>query len=206
MSSRPVLDAGPGLNFFALNKERLLISVLGPLSAPETVHGEILRKARTDQRFGSAEAVVTRLGAKYLQILSDDVTAALDAAVNRISGTPMVQRLQIPKDLGELMVVSHAAVAAESGSDVVVLIDETNGAALADAERRRLDRMRSNGASVGSIKIVNTPGVLAAAAGTQHIPDRVAMRTLYGRMRKLDDGLLPIDKTGLLAPHLWAGS
>ena len=51
MSARPVIDAGPGLNFFALNKERLLITILGQLSTPETVRNEILRKARTHKRF-----------------------------------------------------------------------------------------------------------------------------------------------------------
>lgn len=35
--TRPIIDAGPGLNFLSLNKERLLFSVLGPLSVPETV-------------------------------------------------------------------------------------------------------------------------------------------------------------------------
>jgi hypothetical protein len=32
MSHRPIIDAGPGLNFLSINKERLLIGVLGPLS------------------------------------------------------------------------------------------------------------------------------------------------------------------------------
>jgi hypothetical protein len=45
MSIRPIIDAGPGLNFLSINKERLLIAVLGPLSAPETVRDEVLRKS-----------------------------------------------------------------------------------------------------------------------------------------------------------------
>lgn len=49
MSQRPIMDAGPGINFFSVNEERLLISVLGPLCAPEAVETEILRKARQDQ-------------------------------------------------------------------------------------------------------------------------------------------------------------
>jgi hypothetical protein len=51
MSIRPIIDAGPGLNFLSANKERLLIAVLGPLSAPETVRDEVLRKSRQDDRF-----------------------------------------------------------------------------------------------------------------------------------------------------------
>jgi hypothetical protein len=57
MSHRPIIDAGPGLNFFSINKERLLIEILGPLSTPETVQDEVLRKARQDRRFRSATAV-----------------------------------------------------------------------------------------------------------------------------------------------------
>lgn len=34
MNHRPIIDAGPGLNFLSINKERLLIEVLGPLSTP----------------------------------------------------------------------------------------------------------------------------------------------------------------------------
>jgi hypothetical protein len=30
MSVRPIIDAGPCLNFLSVNKERLLIAVLGP--------------------------------------------------------------------------------------------------------------------------------------------------------------------------------
>jgi hypothetical protein len=41
MIVRPIIDAGPGLNFLSINKERLLIAVLGPLSAPETVQDEV---------------------------------------------------------------------------------------------------------------------------------------------------------------------
>lgn len=31
MSVKPIIDAGPGLNFLSANKERLLIAVLGPV-------------------------------------------------------------------------------------------------------------------------------------------------------------------------------
>jgi hypothetical protein len=34
MNHRPIIDAGPGLNFLSINKERLLIATLGQLSAP----------------------------------------------------------------------------------------------------------------------------------------------------------------------------
>ena len=37
MSQRPIMDAGPGINFLSVNKERLLFSTLGALSVPEAV-------------------------------------------------------------------------------------------------------------------------------------------------------------------------
>jgi hypothetical protein len=40
--------------------------------------------------------------------------------------------------------------------------------------------------------------VLERAAGGQYLPDKNAMRDLYGRLRTLDDGLLPLHSTNLL--------
>lgn len=65
MSQRPIMDAGPGINFFSLNKERLLFGVLGPLAIPEIVEKEIRRKARQDQRFAAAERVLVKYRRGY---------------------------------------------------------------------------------------------------------------------------------------------
>lgn len=118
MSQRPIMDAGPGLNFFSLNQERL-------------------------------------------EVLSDDVTYGLSAAVERISGAPFEQRVHSSMDLGETMVIAHAAVAAE------------------------------------------TVTVLERAAGREHIPSKNAMRSLYGRLKTLDDGLPPLEATTLLSDFYW---
>lgn len=203
MSRRPIIDAGPALNFFAANQERLLIEVLGPLATPETVHAEVLRKTRVDRRFRPAQSVMARLTPRWLEILSDDVTDELNAVVERIGRLPMVERKKHAEDLGETMVIAHAVVAAEARADVVVLIDETNGARIATAEKRRLERLRAAGSDVGSITIANTATVLARAARSKHLPDRAAMRALYVRFRGLDDGLVPIEHTRLLSTELW---
>ena len=50
MSVRPIIDAGPGLNFLSINRERLLIATLGELSAPETVQDEVFRKSAQDSQ------------------------------------------------------------------------------------------------------------------------------------------------------------
>jgi len=204
MSVRPIIDAGPGLNFLSVNKERLLIAVLGPFSAPETVQDEVLRKSQQDDRFRAAAAVWRKLTPHWIQILSDDATPELATVVQRISGLPMNERRRQAKDLGETMVIAHAVVAAESGQAVTILMDDGPGARIATFEISRLQRLRSSGRPVGSLTLASTLTVLGRAAGTEHLPDRSAMRDTYTRLRGLDDGLPPIEKTDLLSPKLWS--
>lgn len=204
MTTRPIIDAGPALNFFAINRERLLFSVIGRISTPETVEREVLSKSRSEARFRAAEAVWRKLKpGNWIEVLSDDVTDGLAAAVGRISGMPMHQRIRKARDLGELMVLGHAVVKAESGLSVIVLIDDNAGATLATYEIARLERLRIQGRPVGKITLVNTPTILRRAAGGAHIPDRSTMRTIYNRLRSCDDGLLPVERTNLLSREVW---
>jgi hypothetical protein len=204
MSHRPIIDAGPSLNFLSINKERLLLGVLGPLSTPETVQTEVLRKSRTDERFRTVETTWRKLLPRWIQILPDDETPGLAAVVHRITRQPMGERLRHPKDLGETMVIAHAVVAAEAGETVTVLIDDGPGARIATSEISRLRRLSSNGCEVGSIRLASTLTVLERAAGGQHIPDRATMRDIYKRLRGLDDGLPPVEMTRLLSHALWS--
>jgi hypothetical protein len=204
MSARPIIDAGPALNFLSINKERLLIATLGRLSAPETVQDEVLRKSQQDARFRPAATAWQKLTPSWIQILSDDATPELATVVQRISGLPMGQRRRQAKDLGEAMVIAHAVVAAESGQVVTILIDDGPGARIATSEINRLQRLSSSGRPVGSITLASTLTVLGRAAGTEHLPDRAAMRDTYNRLRGLDDGLPPIENTDLLALKHWS--
>lgn len=204
MTHRPIIDAGPGLNFLSINKERLLIGVLGALSAPETVQDEVFRKSRCDERFRAAAKVWQKLTPRWMHILSDDPTPELAAVIHRITRQPMEQRLKRPKDLGETMVVAHAVVAAEAGETVTVLIDDGDGARIATSEMSRLERLRSAGHAVGSIRLVSTLTILERVANGQLIPDKAAMRSIYERLRRLDDGLPPIEATSLLSPVRWS--
>jgi hypothetical protein len=203
MNQRPIMDAGPGINFLSVNKERLLFSALGPLSVPEAAEREILRKARQDQRFSAAERVWRKLPQSLMEVLSDDVADELSAAVHRISGAPFAERMRSGKDLGETMVVAHAAVAAEAGAHVIVLIDDGGGCRVAAAEARRLQRLQASGKPVGSIGLINTLTVLERAAGSEHLPDKDTMRDLYRRLRTLDDGLPPLTSTNLMTLTCW---
>lgn len=139
-----------------------------------------------------------------MEVLSDDVTNELASAVQRISGISFDERTRSGKDIGEVMVVAHAAVAAEAGGDVIVLIDDGAGCHSATQEAQRIQRMHDAGKPVGSIRLVHTVTVLEGAAGTPHIPDKNAVRQLYGRLKALDDGLLPLGTTSLLRLPCWA--
>lgn len=203
MSHRPIIDAGPGLNFFSLNKERLLFSVLGPLCLPDVVRTEILGKVRHDRRFASAARVWSKLPPRLMEVLPDEATEDLASAVARITMTPFAERIRTPRDLGEVMVTAHAVVAAERGQNVLVLIDDQDGRKLVAAEQRRLDRLRANNSALGRIELIGTLTVLKKAAGGQYLPDRAAVRGLYERMRTLDDGLPPLETTELMQLSCW---
>jgi hypothetical protein len=206
MTDPVIVDAGPALNFFSINQERLLIDAVGKISAPEKVGEEIRRKARQDDRFKVAAAVWHKLErSQWLDVLDDTVTPELARAVQRITNVPIAERLKQQKDLGEILVIAHAAVSAEDGADVVVLIDDGGGAKLAAIEAARLHRLRANGRPVGSLSLLNTPLVLERAAGRKYLPDRQAMRQIYTRLRSLDDGLVDLKQTDLLSKRVWGG-
>lgn len=204
MTPPVILDAGPSLTFFAANQERLLIDVVGYLTMPKVVHDDIEGKAVGDSRFSHAAAVLRRLrGTKYLTICKDDYSEGLAEVVQRMTRVPFGARVLEPKDLGEVMVIAHAVVLAENGMDVRIVIDDGYGARLANSEARRLERIRNQGCAVGAVSLFRTVTILKVAVMKGLIADRGELRRLYDRMRGLDDGLEPIDRTGLLAKGLW---
>ena len=200
-----VIDAGPAINFFATNNERILLAALGGyVSAPETVAREVARKARSDNRFRAAVSVWAKLeNANRITILNDDVTPELERAVSRITGLPMVERLKKGRDLGEIMVIAHASRLADAGHSVVILIDDGGGRAVAQSEQRRLDRLAATQPAVGSITLMTTPQILTQVARTSLIPDRITMRSIYRQLKGCDDGLVAIGQTHLLSDELW---
>lgn len=203
MKTRPIMDAGPGINFFSIHRERLLFATLGPLSIPEAVHTEIRRKSSGEERFAAAEGVMSKIPDRLLEILFDDANDELTAAVERIGHLPFTERISTSKDLGETMVIAHAAVTAEAGADVIVLVDDGGGRRLAAAEAQRLERQRLAGRHVGSIGVIGTLTVLERAAGQEHLPTRAEMRRLYELFRGLDDGIPPLSTTGLMDLPCW---
>ncbi|KGN32970.1 hypothetical protein N802_16475 [Knoellia sinensis KCTC 19936] len=204
MTDTVIIDAGPALNFSATNNERLLLSVLSPLTAPETVADEVARKGKS-ARFKAAPGVWKKLvQAKRLTVLSDDSTPDLEAASERIATMPLGDRKKDSRDLGETLVVIHAAVLADvGGHDVVILIDDQGGAELAAREIRRIERRRAAGHPTGTIRLVNTPLVLDTAIRRGLIASKQDLRKIYTELRACDDGLIDIGQTSLLSRPPW---
>ena len=202
-----IIDAGPALNFLATHNERILLGVVGGyLSAPETVEDEVITKASRDNRLRDADPVWRKLrNANRITVLSDTITPELNRAVTRLANMPMAQRMRHSKDLGETMVVAHGAVLAESGAVVRVLIDDGGAAAMAQNERRRLERLRAQGQAVGTIGIYSTPTILEAAVPVA-IDSKAKMRDIYEQLRRCDDGLVHISQTRLLSSGIWSPS
>lgn len=202
-----IIDAGPALNFMSIRKQGILIDCLGAITMPETVYSEIERRSEQDKRFSAAQRVLRNLnGSAYLTLLRDDPTnGALAQSVQRVAASPMSQRLKRSQDLGEIMVIAHCAVVAESGVDVIMLIDDRQAQATALREIQRLRSLRANDPAVGSAYLMGTVEILGKAIRTKHVPDRRAMRDLCGRMWGLDDGLTAADKTRLLNHPGWDG-
>ncbi len=92
------------------------------------------------------------------------------ARSQRLSNTPMIDRMALSKDLGEELVMAHAVVQAGAGADVVMLIDEIRGAAAATLEVKRLERLTAKGHAVGSLRLYSTLTVLKAGIGTSTFP------------------------------------
>ena len=203
MGSRAIIDAGPSLTFFSLNKERLLFAALGSLSVPETVVEEIRRKSSKDRNFAPASRVLDKLPPTLWEVLSDEVTPELSSVVQRISSMPMADRMTDGRDLGELMVIAHAVVIAEGGTDTFVFIEDGGGAGIARRQSSLLERRRKAGEPVGALKLINTQTVLKRAVIGGLIKDRAEMRKLYADMRLKDGALVPIDDTDLLSRALW---
>lgn len=200
----PIIDAGPALNFFASHQERLLYRVLGSLSCPETVVAEIERKAARDRRFAPAQAVLRKQPDRLWRKLYDSAEdSELVACVERITKMPFSERMKQRKDRGELMVIAHAVVLAESGAEVFVIVDDGDGRRFAAREQERLNRMRRSDATVGKIFVIGTVDIVGRAVKQGFIETKSDLQKVYAKLKELDDGLVPIRDTGLLEPKFW---
>lgn len=201
-----IIDAGPCLNFLASHCERILFHVVDKgVSVPASVKAEALRKAMRDSRFKGVPVTWAKLEANsWLHVLSDEITLELQSAAMDVLTQPLVQRQRQARDLGEVMVITHAVSLAYAGHDVVIIMDDGAGRALASTQIARLDIMRTAGERVGEVALYGTVDILRGAAGSKHLVDMKSLREVYGRLRLLDDGLPNLADTGLLDQSLWS--
>lgn len=183
-----LLDAGPTLNFVAVSEQGLLLGLAAAhdlqLLAPEKVRDEVDRKAGQGRfaRTGAQSTWRKLVAAGRVGILDDTLTDdLLIAAVARVSGQQAANRVRSGKDLGELMVIAHASVLAQRGTDAFVLIDDGDGRKRALREKEWL----ATSGATGTLTLWNTPQVLKQTA-----PEN--WKGIYTRMRAFDDGLPPL--------------
>jgi predicted nucleic acid-binding protein len=166
------------------------------LFVPDTVDDEVLRREKGDPAFagtGSNWNLLTAHG--HVNILSSDPDSAdgkaLANIVYHLTRRPLAERLEMSKDLGELMVIAHAKMRSDRGEKVVVIIDEWRGQQLAS--------------QVG-LKVINTERILLLGIKTGHITDKNHMKKLYNQLREFDLGLVVIEETKLLSTEVWKDS
>lgn len=190
-----LLDAGPSLNFPAVGQENILIKAAASqklqLAAPARVDAEIIGMAR-NPRFERTRVRTTwaRLKASQrVEILPDELTTQqFTNAVARISGMQAPQRIRDRRSLGEIMVLAHASVYAQRGTNVFVLIDDGDGRKRAGQEAVWL---REQGyASI--LTLWSTRQVLQEAGRRAGwIRGDQGWQQVYDAMTAFDDGLRP---------------
>jgi hypothetical protein len=188
-----LLDAGPSLNFLAVGQVNILVQAAiawqAQLAVPEQVDKEIRGRCQHDTRFRDSGAPGTwrKLTAHdRVTVLVDDLgPEAFTAAVTRVSEMPATRRVRSRSSLGEIMVIAHASALVQSGTAVVVLIDERDERRRARREQRWLKARELPPFALGS-----TVQVLRAA---KDHPSWTAggadVQAVYDAMCLVDDGL-----------------
>lgn len=190
-----LLDAGPSLNFLAVGQENILIQAAASqklqLAAPARVDTEIIGMTHNPRfkRTRVESTWKTLKSSRRVEILPDELTTKqFTDAVTRISGVPAQNRVRDTKSLGEIMVLAHASVYVQQGTNVFVLIDEGDGRRRASKEAKWL-RDRGN---TSTLTLWSTRQVLQEAGRrTGWIKGDKTWEQVYDQMTAVDDGLRP---------------
>lgn len=206
--ARPLLiDAGPAINFLATHNERVLVAAIGGgFHAPESVRDEVMRKASQEERFAPAAVRWERMQTNFITIVAGDRNPLRDSIAKTLTNHPLPKLPSKAKDLGELFVVVHAVEMAYRGEDVHALIDDRGGQQMLAVGQRMVDLQRLKDPSVGALSLMTTESVLESRIATKEIPDKEAMRRIYGQLQSVCDGLPTISGSGLLTHPAWAES
>lgn len=187
-----VIDAGPSLTFFGAGYEHLLLDTLeiisGDLHMPDVVREEVRHKSKLERRFRGVDRRVDRVeAAGTLHPLSDsqddDGELVARAALFQRKLAALAGRGREPlsrADLGEAMVMAHAATIREAGTPTYVIIDEWRGQKVANDAK---------------LQILTTETILLKAAKLGFIEDVAAMRAIWNKLEPLDESLRPWRET-----------
>lgn len=190
-----ILDAVVCVHFVGANLQRILTRSLEAaglvLLVPQEVCDEIAGKDRKypglAQRWARLEA------SQFIRVLprltAVDAPARVVEVIEQIRGLEFEQAVRRRRDLGEVVVISHAVHLSEQGHHVIALIDDQEGQHLA---------------SRWGLEVLTIEDVLAIAINLGLFPTVGRLREVYEKLRAYGDGLVPFPKSGLGEHHdLW---
>ncbi|MEU9886999.1 hypothetical protein [Sphaerisporangium sp. NPDC051011] len=192
-----VLDAVVCVHFVGANLQLILIDALEStglvLQIPEEVCDEIAGK---DRRYPGLRQRWAKLQAsRWIQVLPrievETAHPRVVEVIEDIRGIELEQAVRIKRDLGEVVVIARCVHLAEQGQNVMALIDDQGGQALA---------------ARWGVPILTIENVLTLAIQRGHFPTRGDLRKAYDRLREYGDGMLPLEKSGLIEEYQqWEG-
>ncbi|MEV7969447.1 hypothetical protein AB0O34_26200 [Sphaerisporangium sp. NPDC088356] len=187
-----VLDAVVCVHFVGANLQPILIDVLESsglvLQIPEEVCDEVAGK---DHRYPGLRQRWARLQAsERIQVLPrievETAHPRVVEVIEEIRGIELEQAVRINRDLGEVIVIAHCVRLAEQRRNVMALIDDQGGQALA---------------ARWGIPVLTIENVLTLAIHRGHFPNRADLRKTYDKLREYGDGMLPLEKSGLIEEY-----
>ncbi|WP_433510729.1 hypothetical protein ACQP2T_43680 [Nonomuraea sp. CA-143628] len=187
-----ILDAVICVHFTGANLHPILIDVLTRAGLVLLVPQEVCREiAGKDGKYPGLRQRWARLEASdRIRVLPElELTTApprVVEVIEEIRGLELEQAIRARRDLGEVVVVAHSVHLAEQGHEVIAAIDDQEGQRLAARWR---------------IPVLSIEDVLSLAIQLGHFPALTDLRQAYTRLRQYGDGLLPLEKTGLLDIH-----
>lgn len=187
-----VLDAVVCVHFTGANLHPMLIDVLArsglTLLIPREVCDEVAGKDRKypglRQRWARLEASGRIQVLPRLEIVT--APARVIEVIEDIRGLELERAVRTRRDLGEVVVIAHCVHLAEQGRHVIAALDDQEGQRLA---------------SVWNVPVITVEDILTLAIHLGHFPTVSALRQAYTRLREFGDGLLPLEKTPLIAAH-----
>ncbi|MFG1957556.1 hypothetical protein [Nonomuraea sp. NPDC049028] len=187
-----ILDAVICVHFTGANLHPILIDVLTRAGLILLVPQEVCREiAGKDRKYPGLRQRWARLEASdRIRVLPElEVATApprVVEVIEEIRGLELEQAIRARRDLGEVVVVAHSVHLAEQGHEVIAAIDDQEGQRLA---------------ARWCIPVLGIEDVLSLAIQLGHFPTLTDLRQAYTRLRQYGDGLLPLEKTGLLDTH-----